>query len=147
MRLIPFFIAAIFLPFLCLDIIPRHNSNSHKFNQLLPQLQKFSATSPIYSTNHPPKPKLRRPSHRAKHPIGEEVSLCSTSGQKKSVPEGHPRGHFLFVIITYYKLTSSSFFIIVNNAQGRRTNTTKRIVIIPQCIDRRLVKNIKPIRK
>ena len=74
MRLIPFFIAAIFLPFLCLDIIPCHNSNSHKFNQLLPQLQKFSATSPNYSTNHPPKPKLRRPLHRAEHGKAQRVN-------------------------------------------------------------------------
>ena len=63
-----------FLPFLCLDIIPRHYSNSHKFNQLLPQLQKFSATSPIYSTNHPPKPKLRRPLHRAEHGKAQRVN-------------------------------------------------------------------------
>ena len=84
MRLIPFFIAAIFLPFLCLDIIPRHNSNSHKFNQLLPQLQKFSATSPIYSTNHPSLPKLRRPSpsHR---------SSASAYGAKAFQPSNYPR--------------------------------------------------------
>ena len=110
----------------------------------------WSEGFPAFDNVSPRQPyglRASRPSHRAKHPMGEEVSLRSTSGQKKSVPEGHPRGHFLFVIITYYKLTSSSFLIIVNNAQGRRTNTTKRIVIIPQCIDRRLVKNIKPMRK